>query len=71
MTEYEKFVPSDFLIQKLLDNEITFPILVVFNVCTPVRHSGHQHRNTLPELKSPAKSADAVYCYLDYNKLNL
>ena len=23
------------------------------------------------DLKSPAKSADAVYCYLDYNKLNL
>ena len=36
MAEYEKFVPSDFLIEKLLENEITFPILIVFSVYTPV-----------------------------------
>ena len=42
----------------MLDNEITFPILVVFSVCTPVWHSGHQHAswirfiwNHLPNLQ--------------------
>ena len=74
MAEYEKFVPSDFLIEKLLDNEITFSILIVFSVYTPVWHSGHQHRDTLRfvnsfDLKSPADAY--CYLYLDYNKLNL
>ena len=56
MAEYEKFVPSEFLIEKLLDDEITFPIppsdIRVTKIVIRFLNLFH--------LKSPAD----VYCYL-------